>query len=63
MEENNIDLIETKEINNEETLRKAQEKKKSTFRLFWLFVVIDLILLAWIIYLIISIFIDAFQGV
>lgn len=64
MEENNInnlnnnDTFEAKEIE-----RKELEKKKSTFRLFWLFIFIDLGLLVWIIYLLVNIFIDAFKGI
>lgn len=55
---NNNETFEAKEIE-----RKELEKKKSTFRLFWLFVFIDLGLLVWIIYLLVNIFIDAFKGI
>lgn len=55
---NNNETFEAKEIE-----RKELEKKKSTFRLFWLFIFIDLGLLVWIIYLLVNIFIDAFKGV
>ena len=64
MEENNINNLnnnETYEAN--EIKRKEHEKKKSTFRLFWLFIFIDLGLLVWIIYLLVNIFIDAFKGI
>lgn len=44
-------------INNKEI-----EKKKSTFRLFWLMVVINIILFIFIIYLVIDIFIETFSN-
>lgn len=64
MEENNINNLNNNEsFEAKEIERKELEKKKSTFRLFWLFIFIDLGLLVWIIYLLVNIFIDAFKGV
>lgn len=64
MEENNINNLNNNEaFEANEIKRKELEKKKSTFRLFWLFIFIDLGLLVWIIYLLVNIFIDAFKGV
>ena len=64
MEENNINnLNNNKTFEAKEIERKELEKKKSTFRLFWLFIFIDLGLLVWIIYLLVNIFIDAFKGI
>ncbi len=64
MEENNINNLNNNEaFEAKETERKELEKKKSTFRLFWLFIFIDLGLLVWIIYLLVNIFIDAFKGI
>ena len=54
--------IETKEETVVIDEQKVIEKKKSTFRLFWLFVCIDIGLAIWVIYLIIKIFFDAFQA-
>ena len=63
MEENNINNLNNNEtFEAKEIERKELEKKKSTFRLFWLFIFIDLGLLVWIIYLLVNIFIDAFKG-
>lgn len=64
MEENNINNLNNNEVfEAKEIERKELEKKKSTFRLFWLFIFIDLGLLVWIIYLLVNIFIDAFKGI
>lgn len=64
MEENNLNNLNNKEtLEAKEIERKELEKKKSTFRLFWLFIFIDLGLLVWIIYLLVNIFIDAFKGI
>ncbi|MCI7601609.1 MAG: hypothetical protein SO232_00135 [Candidatus Onthovivens sp.] len=64
MEENNINNLNNNEaFEAKEIERKELEKKKSTFRLFWLFIFIDLGLLVWIIYLLVNIFIDAFKGI
>lgn len=64
MEENNTNNLNNNEaFEAKETERKELEKKKSTFRLFWLFIFIDLGLLVWIIYLLVNIFIDAFKGI
>lgn len=64
MEENNINNLNNNEtFEAKEIERKQLEKKKSTFRLFWLFIFIDLGLLVWIIYLLVNIFIDAFKGI
>ena len=64
MEENNINNLNNNEaFEANEIKRKELEKKKSTFRLFWLFIFIDLGLLVWIIYLLVNIFIDAFKGI
>lgn len=64
MEENNINNLNNNEsFEAKEVERKELEKKKSTFRLFWLFIFIDLGLLVWIIYLLVNIFIDAFKGI
>ena len=64
MEENNTNNLNNNEaFEAKEIERKELEKKKSTFRLFWLFIFIDLGLLVWIIYLLVNIFIDAFKGV
>ncbi len=64
MEENNINNLTNNEtFEAKEIERKELEKKKSTFRLFWLFIFIDLGLLVWIIYLLVNIFIDAFKGI
>lgn len=64
MEDNNINNLNNNEaFEAKEIERKELEKKKSTFRLFWLFIFIDLGLLVWIIYLLVNIFIDAFKGV
>lgn len=64
MEENNINNLNNNEaFKAKEIERKELEKKKSTFRLFWLFIFIDLGLLVWIIYLLVNIFIDAFKGI
>ncbi len=52
---------ETKQSNDKEQSL-SLEKKKSTFRLFWLFLVIDIILIAGIIYLVIDIFIKNFSN-
>ncbi|MBO8427044.1 MAG: hypothetical protein IAC58_00575 [Firmicutes bacterium] len=51
----NLESSKTKAIS--EDTKKEIEKKKSTFRLFWLFVGISIILFIWIIYLVIDIFI------
>ena len=64
MEENNINNLNNNEaFEAKEIERKELEKKKSTFRLFWLFIFVDLGLLVWIIYLLVNIFIDAFKGI
>ena len=64
MEDNNINNLNNNEtFEAKEIERKELEKKKSTFRLFWLFIFIDLGLLVWIIYLLVNIFIDAFKGI
>ena len=64
MDENNINNLNNNEtFEAKEIERKELEKKKSTFRLFWLFIFIDLGLLVWIIYLLVNIFIDAFKGI
>ena len=64
MEENNINNLNNNEtFEAKEIERKELEKKKITFRLFWLFIFIDLGLLVWIIYLLVNIFIDAFKGI
>lgn len=64
MEDNNINNLNNNEsFEAKEVERKELEKKKSTFRLFWLFIFIDLGLLVWIIYLLVNIFIDAFKGI
>lgn len=64
MEENNLNNLNNNEtFEAKEIERKELEKKKSTFRLFWLFIFIDLGLLVWIIYLLVNIFIDAFKGI
>lgn len=64
MEENNTNNLNNNEaFEAKEIERKELEKKKSTFRLFWLFIFIDLGLLVWIIYLLVNIFIDAFKGI
>ena len=64
MEENNINNLNNNEaFEAKEIERKELEKKKSTFRLFWLFIFIYLGLLVWIIYLLVNIFIDAFKGI
>ena len=64
MEENNINNLNNNEVfEAKEIERKELEKKKSTFRLFWLFIFIDLGLLVWTIYLLVNIFIDAFKGI
>ena len=64
MEENNINNLNNNEtFEAKEIERKELEKKKSTFRLFWLFIFIDLGLLVWLIYLLVNIFIDAFKGI
>ncbi|HBS10374.1 MAG TPA: hypothetical protein DEA28_01385 [Firmicutes bacterium] len=52
---------ETKQSNDKEQSL-SLEKKKSTFRLFWLFLVIDIILIAGIIYLVIDIFVKNFSN-
>lgn len=64
MDENNINNLNNNEtFEAKEIERKQLEKKKSTFRLFWLFIFIDLGLFVWIIYLLVNIFIDAFKGI
>ncbi len=54
--------IKKNEENKEIINNKEIEKKKSTFRLFWLMVVINIILFIFIIYLVIDIFIETFSN-
>ena len=54
--------IKKNEENKENIDNKEIEKKKSTFRLFWLMVVINIILFIFLIYLVIDIFIVTFSN-
>ena len=54
--------IKKNEENKENINNKEIEKKKSTFRLFRLMVVINIILFIFIIYLVIDIFIETFSN-
>ena len=54
--------IKKNEENKEIINNKEIEKKKSTFRLFWLMVVINIVLFIFIIYLVIDIFIETFSN-
>ena len=54
--------IKKNEENKENINNKEIEKKKSTFRLFWLMVVINIVLFIFIIYLVIDIFIETFSN-
>ena len=54
--------IKKNEENRENINNKEIEKKKSTFRLFRLMVVINIILFIFIIYLVIDIFIETFSN-
>lgn len=54
--------IKKNEENKENINNKEIEKKKSTFRLFWLMVAINIILFIFIIYLVIDIFIETFSN-
>lgn len=47
--------------NNETPSKEVIEKQRSTFRLFWLFVFIDIVLIIGIAYLVIDIFIKSFS--
>lgn len=49
------------ESNNETSSKEVIEKQRSTFRLFWLFVFIDIVLIIGIAYLVIDIFVKSFS--
>lgn len=49
------------ESNSETPSKEVIEKQRSTFRLFWLFVFIDIVLIVGIAYLVIDIFIKSFS--
>ena len=49
------------ESNNETSSKEVIEKQRSTFRLFWLFVFIDIALIICIAYLVIDIFVKSFS--
>ena len=49
------------ESNNETSSKEVIEKQRSTFRLFWLFVFIDIALIIGIAYLVIDIFVKSFS--
>ena len=49
------------ESNNETSSKEVIEKQRSTFRLFWLFVFIDIVLIIGIAFLVIDIFVKSFS--
>ena len=49
------------ESNNETSSKEVIEKQRSTFRLCWLFVFIDIVLIIGIAYLVIDIFVKSFS--